>query len=137
MTVSLAGLPDAIAEIAGAMVTRFIVDDALLLELRRGDGFAASVRCDGAIAYRGPHGSFEVSAETGMPAVGPLFRHLFERIEDAVVATDGTLTLRFADATLSALPHPHAVAWKIATADGREVTCLEDGRVVVGGGPAA
>ena len=119
------------------MVTRFIVEDALSLELRRADGFAASVRCDGVIAYRGPHGGFEVNAETGMSAVGPLFRHLFERIEDAVVAADGTLTLRFADATLSALPHPHAVAWKIATADGREVTCLEDGRVVVGGGPAA
>jgi hypothetical protein len=131
----LAGAASAVDAIAGAMVTRFVVDDALTLELRRGDGFAASVRIDGALAYRGPRGGFEACVETGMPVIGPLFRHLFERILESRVEEGGALSLRFADATLAALPHPHAVAWRVVAADGRTAACLEDGRVVVGGAP--
>ena len=125
------GAPDGLAGLAGAMLTRIAVDDSLTLQLRGADGLSCALRVDGALRYTGADGAaFEACVETQAERIGPLFVHLFERIDAIEIEQDGALLLRFRGAGLRALPHAHAMAWKISASNGFEAACLEDGRVV-------
>lgn len=132
------GTSDVFGSLAGAMLTRIAVDDSLTLDLRRADGLSCTVRLDGNLRYTGASGaSFEACIESQAERIGPLFTHLFERVDAVEIQANGALCLRFGHAELQALPHAHALAWKVSTSGGFAAACLEDGRVVTSRAEAA
>jgi hypothetical protein len=123
-------LPAALEALAGCMVTRFVIDDALSLALHAPDR-EATLRIDGEGRLEQAGAVHAFSPDTDPRALGPVLALLHERVAVVVVGTDGELALEFASgARLRALPDEHNVAWSVQVAGGGSAACLAEGKVV-------
>jgi hypothetical protein len=123
-------LPAALEALAGSMVTRFVIDDALSLALHSaGREVALRIDGNGRLEHAGTVHAFSPDADPR--ALGPVLALLHERVASVVLGTDGELALEFTGgARLCALPDEHNVAWTVQVTGGGSVSCLAEGKVV-------
>jgi hypothetical protein len=133
-----------LADLAGATVTRFTVDDALTLHCRRADGLTGSVRCDGVAELHHPGGLARVSPDQDPASCGPALSLLHRRIAGVQVEADGSLAIAFQDpggtgaaTKLLVRADEQAVSWAVSLSNGFAAHCLAEGRVLTGTGTAA
>jgi hypothetical protein len=123
-------LPEALAALAGCMVTRFVVDDALTIGLNAA-GREASLRIDGEGELERGGAVHRFSPDADPTGIGPVLGLLHRRVAAVALEAGGRLALRFdGGATLAALPDEHAVSWRVEHAGGASAACLAEGKVV-------
>lgn len=132
-----------LADLAGATVTRFTVDDALTLHCRRADGLSGSIRCDGVAELHRADGVARVSPDQDPASCGPALALLHHRVAAAQVQEDGSLALSFhalsgsgAGPRLVVHADEQAVSWAVSLSNGFAAHCLAEGRVLTGAGAA-
>ncbi len=132
-----------LADLAGAMVTRFTVDDALTLHCRRADGLSGTIRCDGVTEFHHAGGEARVSPDEDPASCGPALALLHRRIGAVQVESDGSLCIAFPDAAggtpsrLVVRADEQSVSWAVKLSNGFAAHCLAEGRVLTGGGTPA
>lgn len=132
-----------LADLAGAMVTRFTVDDALTLHCRRADGLSGTIRCDGVAELHHPDGVARVSPDQDPASCGPALALLHRRVGGLQVEPDGSLAIAFPAPDgapawrLVVRADEQAVSWAVSLSNGFAAHCLAEGRVLTGGGSPA
>lgn len=123
--------------LAGFTVVRCSVDYAFNLNLSRPEQAVrgqehASVTIEGPFEYVAEGATMRLHAEESPEQVGPALA-LFRRVvEEALVAQDGTLRLRFSGQMALRVPSlPRYEAWEILYGRGGRLICMPGGEIVI------
>jgi hypothetical protein len=126
-----------LADLVGASVTRFVIDDALALHCRRADGLSGVIRCDGEVVTSGALGTHRFAMDRDPAGCAPALRLLYARITSLAIEPDGSLVAAFGESALRVQADPHQVGWSVSVANGFSAHCLAEGRVIVDRRPAS
>lgn len=123
------GTPEAVKAMRGGMLTRLIIDDSVTLLMRNRDR-EITLRVDVAGRLEADGATTPFDPDTDPASLGCLVPLLFQRIADAGIEKDGTLSLTIGGTALIVPFDDHQISWSLTTSDGAQASCLAEGFVV-------